>query len=734
MLDDARLVTLIGPGGVGKTRIALRAAAAAKEGFPDGVRLAELTSLRDPELLPHTLCSLLGLPSQTAEPPMDLLIGHLQDRRLLLILDTCEHLIDACATFADVVLGQARDVTVLATSRQPLDVPGEHAFPVPALPLGTAVELFAQRAAVVCPGFAVTDGNRSQVDALCRRLDGIPLAIELATVRLRAISLGQLVALLEDRFRVLTGGRRTALPRHQTLRTAIDWSHDLCTEAERLLWARLSVFAGSFDLGAVRNVCGGGALPVNEVVETLIGLVDKSVVIRIDGSDQEDPRYRLLDTIREYGADWLAERGEETRCRERHLDHYRALAQYLEDRWCTSEQVELFRRVDRERANIRAALECACGWPKAGREALAFAVTLGHYWAFGAYFSEGRRWLVRCLEQVPELVAERADGLSLLCYYAVRQGDTGPALAAIQESRAVAERLGDERLLARAAQYKGWINLIGGEVATAIDAYEESRERYQRLGDRPGLTMALTEYCILHSIGGDRHRALALADEVLDLLAEQPGECWLRGYVFVAQGIAYWRGEDLAAASPIMRAAAGLKYRMADKDGVIACLAILAWLAAGQGRHGRTAWLAGAAEELGEDLAGCLIRAPNLTGAYEHARAEANQVLGTTRFERLRRRGAELPVREAVDLAVADADCMEAGAAYVAEPRPADGLTRREREVAALVREGLSNREIAERLVISKRTADAHLEHILGKLGCSSRWEIATALDGGRTP
>ncbi|WP_342668230.1 ATP-binding protein [Streptomyces violens] len=733
MLVDARLVTLTGPGGVGKTRIALRAAAAAEGDFPDGLCLAELTALRDPELLPHTLCTLLGLPSQTAEAPLDLIIDHLQSRRRLIILDTCEHLVDACAMFADVVLGEAPGVTVLATSRQPLDVPGEHTFPVPALPLDAAVELFVQRAAVVAPGFAVTDANRCEIEALCRRLDGIPLAIELATVRLRALSLGQLVALLEDRFRVLTGGRRSALPRHQTLRTAIDWSHDLCTYAERLLWARLSVFAGSFDLPAVERVCAGGALPADCVVETLIGLVDKSVVVRIDEPDQEDPRYRLLDTLREYGADRLPERGEEGACRKRHLDHYRALAERLEDYWCTSDQVELFRTVDREHANIRAALEFACLRPGAEREALAFAIALGHYWCFGSYFSEGRRLLIRCLGQVPEPVAERADGLSLLCYYALRQADPEAALVAIQESRAVAERLGDECRLACAARYLGWHGLITGEVAGAVAHYEEARERYQRLGDRPGLTQALTEYGILHAIGGDPKRALTLADETLDLLAGQPGECWLRGYAFITQGLAYWRGEDIAAASPVMRAAVRQKYRMGDKDGVIACLAILTWLAAAQGRHARAAWLTGAAEAMGEDLAACLIRSPNLTGAYDQARAEAHQVLGAACFERLHRRGAELPVREAVDLAETDADSLDARALRAAEPRPADGLTRREREVADLVGKGLSNREIAEHLVISKRTADAHLEHILGKLGCSSRAEIAPTLASDHT-
>ncbi|MER7395694.1 LuxR C-terminal-related transcriptional regulator [Streptomyces sp. NPDC000151] len=730
MLAEARLVTLMGPGGVGKTRIALRTAAAVREDFADGVRVAELTALRDPELLPNALCTLLGVPPQSAAEPLDALVDHLQDRQLLLIMDTCEHLVDACAMLADIVLGAAPGVTVLATSRQPLDVPGEHVFPVPPLPLGTAVELFAQRAAAVTPGFALTDRNRPDVEALCRRLDGIPLAIELATVRLRAVGLKHLVALLEERFRVLTGGRRTALARHQTLRTAIGWSHELCTDAERLLWARLSVLAGSFDLEAVRRVCGGGALPAHEVVETLIGLVDKSVVIRLDGSEAEEVRYRLLDTIREYGADWLAGLGtdEETACRERHLAHYRALAQRFADRWCSSEQVELFWTVDRERANVRAALEYACLRTGHEREALAFAVTLGHYWGLGSYFREGRRWLTQCLEQVPEPVPERADGLRLLCWYAIRQGDRGPARATARESRAVAERLGDERLLALAAHYVGTQSLICGDPATAIAAFEEARERFPRLGDHPGLAQALMDYAAMHAIVGEPDKALAVAEEALDLLAEHPGEGWVRGNVFAAQGIAYWRAGDIAAASSAARAAVRQKYRMADKHGAAACLAILTWLAAAQGRYGRTACLVAAAEQLGEDLSAVLLGVPVLIDAYDRARAEAGKALGETRFERLRRYGAELSMREAVDFAEADEDtpCTMTPAADAR--RAGDGLTRREHEVAELVGQGLSNREIAERLVISKRTADAHVEHILGKLGCSSRTEIAPTL------
>jgi predicted ATPase len=271
LLGTARLVTVTGPGGVGKTRVALRAAARSRVRFADGVCLAELGGLHDPDLLPHTVATCLGLPGQEAGSQADAIVDYLRGRQLLLILDSCEHLIGACAALAEPVLRYAPQVTILATSRQPMNVPGEHCCPVPPLPVpgpeaswsgagrggrGDAVESFAQRAAAASPGFAVTPANRDDVIQLCGRLDGIPLAIELATVQLRTLTLQQLSSRLEHRFSLLTTGRRGALPHQQTLRATTQWSYDLCSAEEQLLWARLSVFAGSFGLTAVEAVCG----------------------------------------------------------------------------------------------------------------------------------------------------------------------------------------------------------------------------------------------------------------------------------------------------------------------------------------------------------------------------------------------------------------------------------------------------------------------------------------------
>ena len=370
MLERGRLVTVVGPGGVGKTRVSLVAAARAAGNYPDGVWIVEQSGLRDPLLLPNTVASVLGLPEQDARSALDALLEYLRDKRLLLILDTCEHLLDACADLIQAILPEAPGVTVLATSRQPLDTLGEQNFAVQPLPVpdsdtaelaeldrGGAVELFALRAAAAVPDFTVTAANAADVIGLCRRLDGIPLAIELAAVQLRGLALDELTRRLDHRFAVLTGGRPGALERHQTLHTAIEWSYGLCSVAERRLWSRLSVFAGTFSLAAAEEVCAEVELERGDVVNALIELVDKSVVLR------EGSRYRMLDTLREFGADRLAESGEEAACRARHIGRYLSKARYFGDHFADDDQMVRYHELRETHSNVRAALEYALGDP-----------------------------------------------------------------------------------------------------------------------------------------------------------------------------------------------------------------------------------------------------------------------------------------------------------------------------------------------------------------------------------
>src|SRR5216683_7822180 len=546
-LRAARLVTVTGPGGVGKTRVALRAAWRAAGAFPDGVCLAELAGLRDPELLPHTIATCLGLPGQDARTQLDAVLDYLRGRQLLLILDTCEHLVDACAMLAHVLLRQTAQVTVLATSRQPLDVPGEHTCLIPPLPVpepasrharkgdGDAVELFAQRAAAAVPGFAVTEASRADVIRLCRRLDGIPLAIELAAVRLRAVPLDQLAQRLEDRFRLLTGERRAALPHHQTLRTATQWSYDLCSPAEQLLWARLAVFAGSFDVPGAEEVCTGDPLPREDILPTLIGLVDKSVVLR---TDDEAARYRLLDTIREFGAERLTEAGEDTALRDRHITRYLAKAEYFDSHFADDDQLPRMRELQREHANIRAALGYALDVPERERDAARLAASLSAYWQHSGLMREGRHWLARILERLGGPSKERAWVLIIQGSLASLQGDAAGALAGLEEGTAMARELGEFLICGR-----GYVNLStaftslgrltdAAQMCTLAEECVRAAEPVY-FGDLVALDMQMA---YLHLNSGDLDSAIDRCTRGLRRLGTGSGERWTQSYLRLMMG------------------------------------------------------------------------------------------------------------------------------------------------------------------------------------------------------
>ncbi|GAA0939886.1 ATP-binding protein [Nonomuraea longicatena] len=732
LLAEARLVSLVGPGGVGKTRLALQSAADVRERFADGVCLVELSGLEDAGLLAHTVAAALGLPEQHARPTLEHLVECLAGRQVLIVLDTCEHLVEACATLAEVLLRSTPAVTILATTRQPLDVAGEHTLAVAPLPVEEpgagegAVALFAQRAAAVVPGFRVDAANHATVAAVCRRLDGIPLAIELATVRLRAIPLEGLLGRLEDRFSLLTA-RRSTLPRHQTLRTTIRWSYDLCEPGERLLWSRLSVFAGSFDLAAAEAVCHDAALPAGRVVELLVGLVDKSVLLRQEGGGD---RYRLLDTLREFGAEQLAAFGQEGAVRQRHLAYFRGLAERFNERAFTGDQLSMYRDVDGERPNLRSALEHALAVAGGEREALRFAVVLWPYWLCGARLVEGRFWLERALERVPEPVAVRAEALGLLGFFAAQQGARREALPWIEESLEIARDLGDERLLADAIHHLAVHRLLSGRSDEGFPLFDDACARMTALGDRRGLMIALMGKGALHALSGEGGKAIEVTGQALALLGgEGAGECWLQGYLLFLRGLARWTLGDLAGSVREARAALRMKYALGDHLAVADCLELLAWQAAEQDRMVRAAWLLGAADRVWQQFAAPLAGAPLLLRHHDRAIEAVRRGLGRERYLAVFRQGASIGLGEAVELAAQDVDVVPGP-----PPRRAamELLTVREREVAALVEEGLTNREIAERLVISKRTADAHIEHILAKLGASSRVQIAELVASGR--
>jgi predicted ATPase/DNA-binding CsgD family transcriptional regulator len=727
LLGTARLVTVSGPGGVGKTRVALRAAGQVAGQFSGGIQLVELSGLRDAELLPNTVATRLGLPEQDGRSQLDAIIEYLRDRHLLLILDTCEHLVDACAMLADVLLRETAEVTVLATSRQPLAVPGEYTCAIAPLPGSDAIELFTQRAASVVPGFTVSDANRGDVTMLCQRLDGVPLAIELAAVRLRAMSLDQLVTRLEDRFRLLTGGRRATLPHHQTLRTAIGWSYELCSPAEQLLWARLSVFAGAFDVTAAEEVCTRWPLDEQDILQTLVALVDKSVVLRIE---EHGTQYRLLDTIREFGAEKLADAGEEPIIRRQYTERYRALASAFGSRLTAEDQLARYRELSREHANIRAALEYALGaGPESGGDGTAadLASSLDAYWQISSRLAEGRYWLTKVLSRFPRPSPQRALALIVRAHLATYQGDAADARAGLDEGIALATALDQDLTCARGYLYLNLVLALMGLGAEAAEAGAIAQERAIALGDIDGLVILDAQMGYVFMLGGDAEHAIARCAQGLDRLGRDGQERWLRSWLHFVTGLAlFMRGSHQASAAELIRSL-GLKHELGDSMGIAYALEGIAWTAAIQRRYPRAAALLGAAEPLWQLVGSRLGRIEILQQQHALAEAAAREAMGEDAWTSRYQRGMDCPLDRVIALAVSDGEELGPVPA-TAPPDLAAGrrLTSRERQIAALVAEGLSNREIAIRLVISKRTVDAHVEHVLAKLGASSRVQIAT--------
>jgi non-specific serine/threonine protein kinase len=749
LLGTARLVTVTGPGGVGKTRVALRAAARARGRFADGVCLAELGGLDDPGLLPHTVASRLGLPEQDSRPQADAIVDYLRDRQLLLILDSCEHLIGACAALASLVLRYAPKVTVLATSRQPMNVPGEHCCPVPPLPVpepetgrrdadrgsagwggrGDAVELFGQRAAAAVPGFAVTAANRDEVVQLCRRLDGIPLAIELAAVQLRTLTLQQLSSRLEHRFGLLAGGllaggHRAVPPHQQTLRATTQWSYELCSPAERLLWARLSVFAGSFGIPAAEAVCAGRPLAREDVLLSLIGLVDKSVVLR---TEEDGARYWLLDTIREFGAERLV--GQEAEAtRDRHIAYFRRLASEFGARAKDDDQLPRYRQLRREHPELRAVLGYALSLPGREPEAARLAADLRAYWEISGLFQEGTYWLTKVLLRFEDPSAERCWLLLTRGVLATLRGELGPAIADLELSVAMAQAHGEVRARALGHAYLCLAFTFSGRHAEAAAAGAEAAERLRALDHVSGLVSLDIHLGYLHLLSGELDLATERCELGLRRLGDS-GERWAHGYLQVILAMAlFFRGQYEASAAAA-RGALGKKHELGDIVGTAYCLEALAMLAVRQQRGQRAAWLFGAADVLwdraGRRLGGTAI----MEELHQQSVKSAQDTLGVDRYAALFRAGAAAPLDRVVRHADADADELTAVPDGPDLPEP---LSSRELQIATLVAQGLSNRDIAQRLTIAKRTVDAHLGHIFGKLGISSRVQLATWLAPGR--
>lgn len=692
MLPRTRLLTLTGAGGVGKTSLAREVSEIVRDKYRDGVRLAELARIDDADLLAPAVAAALGI-RDTSSDPVALLIEHLADKRMLLVLDNCEHLLDACAHLAHRLLRGTRRLRILATSRQSLGVYGEQVLPVPSLPVPLpgdntraiarrdAVRLFAQRAAAIRPGFQVDADNARAVARLAQRLDGIPLAIELAAVRLRGTPVEDLVNELDQRLEMAPeDGPGTTLARHQTLRATMDWSYELCSPGERRLWERLSIFPGGVDLETAEAVCAGQSLAHDDVFDLMAGLVDKSIlgapteeviapgargVTGPRGREEEwrsgTARYHMLEMIRAYGEERLPA-ADAAALRERYIDHYHQLIlRHRVDR-VEPGQIDYYRTLTLELPNVRAALDLCFspsgdtpgdsdtesrGQPDEGRggsgtqghararpggsglgrmeAGLQMVFALWAYWLVAGAVSEGRHWLRRGLGLVTGPSVHRVTGLWADGLLALYQGDP-EAGAIIEECLALARRVGDESALGYAMQITGVKALSDGDAETGLALMEEALARQRALGDvhAVGLTLYLAA---LFAAGLRPDRAAEYGEELV-AICEERNATLFRAYGLYVVGMARWEQGDWRQSEAKIHEVASFYSVVDDRWGLLQCLEMLAWTAGAGGRHERAARLLGAAHHLWRAVPSSPSRLQFQARSHEECAERARRALG----------------------------------------------------------------------------------------------------------
>ena len=788
LVASSRLVTLTGAAGCGKTRLALRVAQQMAKGeaagadFADGTSWVELARLEEPALVAQAVARALGVAEQAERPAVEGVLEALEDREVLLVLDNCEHLLSACVQLTKKVLGETA-ASVLATSREPLNVTGERLYPVPpltvppaSLPDGEvdglaqfeAVQLFAERARAIRPAFNLTADNASAIADICRRLDGIPLAIELASARLNVLTAEQIAERLDDQFALLSPAGHVTTSHHETLRAAIRWSHDLLSEAEQILLRRLSVFAGGCSLNTVERVCAGEGVEPGQMVELLSSLVRKSLVIA-DTLQRSEARYTLLEPIRQYAGEKLEAAGERPAMRDRHLQCFVELAEETEPKLKGQYQQLWLEWLEGEYDNVRAAL----GWAlESGRveEGLRMSVALYQFWTIRDYVEEGLAWLERLLAQADEGIAAgvRANALAYATFLAGFRGNTAARIAHGHEAAALVESLREEdkSALAWALAAQGFGARAAGDYDTEFAIGQELIDLHRELGQTYQLGLALSLYTVPAMAIGEYDAAREMLDEGLPLLRDMGDPYRIAMALNYSGDLARCEGEYARAqgayeeslsllqeidavrdrasvlhnlghaclhlgedeqARALFRESVALHEEQGNRPGMSECLIGFAGLALTGGLPTAGAHLLAAAEALGGQHVTSEWAATRLE--YERYREQAHEALTQKEFEREWAAGRTLSLEQAV----AFAEEVAQKAAVAQETREEwDKLTPREQEVAALIARARSNDEIADELVISKRTVETHISNIRSKLGFTKRTQIVRwALDAG---
>ncbi len=653
--------------------------------------------------MPQTVATVLGLKEEPGKPIAQTLTEHLKDKRLLMLLDNCEHLLDVSAGLADALLRQCSGVQVLASSREALGIGGEQAYRVPSLSLPDpkqahtsisvaqfeAVQLFTDRALLARADFQVTNQNAFALASICYRLDGIPLAIELAAARVRSLSIEEIDGKLDQRFRLLTGGSRTALPRQQTLRSLIDWSYDLLNDPAKLLLQRLSVFAGGWTLEAAEQICAGDGMEESEIFDLLTSLCDKSLAVA--GQNDGDSRFRLAETVRQYARERLVESGGGEAVRERHRNHFLALAEEAEPKLMGAEQAEWLERLEVEHENLRAGLD----WSLVAAESaggLRLCGALWRFWWTRGHLSEGREWCLRILGKAggEERTRERAKVLNAAGAMAYYQGDYPCARAQSEESLAIRRQLGDRRGMAFALNILGNVAVDQGDFASAQTLFEESLAIDRELGDQRGIAAMLSNLGSVAQNKGDHQAAGTLYKESLAIIREL-GDRGGISIVLICLGLAACGEKDYPAARMRLEESLAIGRELGDRRSMAMSLTSLGYVADEQGDfasaralyqeglviqrelgdmggvptslEGLAAVVAaldnalcaariwGAAERLREEIGSPM--APNELPRYDRRVAAARAALGDdATFDRAWREGHALTLARAIELAL----------------------------------------------------------------------------------
>ncbi|MFD7922717.1 ATP-binding protein [Streptomyces sp. NPDC059740] len=686
-LERSRLVTLTGPGGVGKSRLARWAAFGVQDRFPHGVWRVDLSAVRDPGVVAHAAARALGLADNTDRPPAEVLVDHLRGREVLLVLDGFEQVAQACAELADHLLRRLPRLRVLAVGRCLLGLAGEVDVVVPPLAEADALELLTDRAARVVTGFPAQGPERAAALEICRRLDGLPLALELAAGRLRTLSARQVLDRLDDRFRLLTGGAAGSLPRHRTMRLAIGWSHELCEPRERLLWARLSVFAGDFDLSAAEYVCSGAELPAHEVLEVLEELAAQSLLTRTTGP--AGLRFRMLDTVRAYGASWLELTDDDARLRRRHRDWYVGLATACELDWFGPRQTEVAARVDVEMPNLRLAMENCLADAEEAYLGQYLAGTLWFHWVGCGRLAEGRHWLGRALAVRGHRDEARLKALWVAGYVAVIQGDALGAVAALEECRVAALHSGNERAAAYGLHRTGCLALLSDDMPGAERLLREALADYRRIGElNSNVLMGQVELALALVFQDDLSGAEQLCREVQEVCQDH-GERWTAAYALFVLAFAAWSRGEMARARSLLVESLTVDHAFHDLLGAVLAIELLALVtlddgvAAPGGERAaaeEAAVLQGAAERIWPSVGLPLFGSRYFNRPHQLCRDRALQRLGERRYEECRAEGRRLDLDETVARVLCSAvlsgprEAGSAGPVMAREQNAPDGL------------------------------------------------------------